>query len=161
MDANGKDINRISGDADQDSDPAWSLDGKWIIFTSDKAGSSGIYRMTPDGKTRIQLTQNADSEASWSPDGKHIVFTSYRDGNGQIYVMNADGSNQIRLTNGTDNYGQPAWSPDGKKIAFTTNNGNNTIYNDSICTMNADGTDCWRSRSVTAFNLTLMSEYIA
>ena len=82
--------------------------------------------MTPDGKTRIQLTQNADSEASWSPDGKHIVFISYRDGNGQIYVMNADGSNQIRLTNGTDNYGQPAWSPDGKKIAFTTNNGNNT-----------------------------------
>lgn len=52
-----------------------------------------------------------------------------------IYSMNADGSGETRLTM----YGlDPAYSPDGTKIVYRC--GDND-QNNSICVMNADGTD--------------------
>ncbi len=123
-----------------DLHPAWSPDGKKIVFDSNRdGGNPEIYIMNADGSNQTRLTDNpsVDVMPIWSPDGKKIVFVTNRDGNGEIYIMNADGSNQTRLTDNPRADGNPRWSPDGSKIAFfSARDGNGEIY-----TMNADGSN--------------------
>jgi TolB protein len=83
--------------------PAWSPDGKKIVFQSNEAIEFQIYVMNADGTGRVCLTNiTADNKyPAWSPDGTKIVFYSKRDcmnDNGEIYIMNADGTNQVRIT---------------------------------------------------------------
>ena len=55
-----------------DYNPAWSPEGDWIVFTSERGGSADIYRVHPDGTGLERLTDNPafDDQAAFSPDGK-------------------------------------------------------------------------------------------
>jgi dipeptidyl aminopeptidase/acylaminoacyl peptidase len=58
---------------------AWSPDGKWLAFTSDRAGDkSQIFAVPPDGGEAVQLTkvETGVNGFAWSPDGKSIAFTA-------------------------------------------------------------------------------------
>jgi Tol biopolymer transport system component len=79
--------------------PAWSPDGRKIVFVSDRDGNSEIYVMNANGSGQRSLTRNPayDADPAWSPDGRKLAFVSNRDGSYGIYVMNADGSGQRRL----------------------------------------------------------------
>ena len=84
------------------SGPAWSPDGRQIVFTGTVNGSNGIWVMNADGSSVRQLGSGLNifaGSVSWSPDGGRIVFASYDGTTYQIYVMNADGSNIINITN--------------------------------------------------------------
>src|SRR4029077_7283177 len=111
----------------QNSDPAWSPDGKKIAFMSNRDGGDiEIYVMNVDGSQQTRLTNapGRDAHPSWSPDGKNIYFQSPRDGGmPQIYVMKADGSGQRRLTHNAGFTGVPLASPDGRRIVFMVNEG--------------------------------------
>jgi Tol biopolymer transport system component len=101
--------------------PAWSPDGRTIVFVSWRDGNGEVYAMDADGSGPRNLTQHPakDVRPAWSPDGRRIAFVSQRDGNSEVYVMNADGSGKRNLTRdraSDDDY--PTWSPDGRKIAF-------------------------------------------
>src|SRR5688500_16683416 len=101
--------------------PAWSPDGRTIVFVSWRDGNGEVYAMDADGSGPRNLTQHAarDVRPAWSPDGRRIAFVSRRDRNPEIYVMNADGSEKRNVTRdraSDDDY--PTWSPDGRKIAF-------------------------------------------
>ena len=117
MDADGTNLINLTNHPARDSTPDWSLDGKQIVFTSNRDGNSEIYVMNPDGTNLINLTNHPaeDGDPDWSPDGQQIVFSSYRDRknendkNVEIYVMNADGTNPINLTNHPAWDSQPAW----------------------------------------------------
>ena len=52
--------------------PSLTSDGKWIVFTSEHAGQSDLYRIHPDGTGLDQLTDDPafDDQGSLSPDGK-------------------------------------------------------------------------------------------
>ena len=112
--------------------PAWSPDGKLLVFISPCAKradffetgyvDSSLYLMNADGTNITQLTNvpGADFDPTWSPDGKRIAFASMRDGNKQIYTLDVASLAVVRLTitePGTET-SQPAWSPDGKMIAY-------------------------------------------
>lgn len=117
--------------------PAFSHDGRRIIFSSNRAGKeesdyqtavrntpggallrppSGahdVYVVDVDGRNLRRLTtEGANYAGAWSPDDRHIAFTSDRDGRQEVYVMRADGTGQARLTNHPeDGAGDPAWAP--------------------------------------------------
>ncbi|HEX2111694.1 MAG TPA: DPP IV N-terminal domain-containing protein [Gaiellaceae bacterium] len=102
-----------------DFSPAWSPDGRRIVFRSTRDGNDEIYVMRADGTNQHRLTRNPDEDRSpaWSPDGSRIVWASVRDFNLDLWSMDADGSNERRLTEGGGNE-YPSWSPDGRRIVF-------------------------------------------
>ena len=73
-----------------DYNASFSADGKWIIFTSERAGSADIYRVHPDGSGLERLTDHPayDDQAVLSPDGKQLAFVSSRGtGSAEIWVL--------------------------------------------------------------------------
>jgi TolB protein len=120
--------------------PAWSPDGRKIVFAStrDGAAASAIYVMDADGTNAKRLTHEAlpDTVPTWSPDGKRIVFRSHRDRRSAFYAMDADGGNVVRLSDAVTDKGAPRFSPDGRYIAYE-------VYGDlgavELHVMTADG----------------------
>jgi len=98
--------------------PAWSPDGKRIVFTSDLRGVHDVYVMSAAGGRLRQLTEESPSThnflPTWGPDNK-IAFGRDIDGRVEIVTMNDDGSDERVVAPGTD----PCLSPDGRHIAFT------------------------------------------
>ncbi len=137
--------------------PAWSPDGRTIVFVSGRDGNGEVYAMDADGTSPRNLTQDPaqDVHPAWSPDGRRIAFVSKRSplsrchpGPGpcwddlnrqsEIYVMNADGSRKRNLTRRAhDDY--PTWSPDGRRIAFLRVTGSYRHHRYHLYVVNADG----------------------
>lgn len=106
--------------------PAWSPDGKSIVFVMKTDSSDwNIYTANLDGTNLKgsgvrQLTRGGAWDAAWFPDGQNIAFVSTVDGKRQISAMSADGSNVRQLTSGPAEHFHPAFSHSGARIAVTT-----------------------------------------
>jgi Tol biopolymer transport system component len=147
MNSSGGNLQQLTNNAAPDPDtgpldafPAYSPNGKKILFTSNRDGNSEIYTMRPNGLTQANITNNSaeDQIASWSPDGKRIAFDSDRDTDREIFTMNPNGSGVTQITNNTVTDAFPQWSPQGDKITFTSSRDNTTSAD--IYVMNANGT---------------------
>ena len=109
-----------------DYNPAWSPDGQWIVFTSERNGSADLYRVKPDGTGLQRLTTNRayDDQADVSPDGQKLAFVSTRaDGTADLWIRDLGTNRETPLTSGLSGDFRPAWSPDGKWIAFSSDRG--------------------------------------
>jgi TolB protein len=124
VNVDGTGLQRLTSDAGQDVDPAWSPDAERIAFASDRAGRWDIYVMDADGSNVVRRTETGqwNSSPAWSADGTKIAFSSLRDGQYGLYVMNVDGDwgNPTRVGFDRGWNGHPAWSPDGERIAFVS-----------------------------------------
>jgi TolB protein len=109
-----------------DYNPAWSQNGDWIVFTSERAGSADLYRIHPDGTGLERLTDDPayDDQGALSPDEKQVVFVSTRAaGRANLWVLDLITRKARPLTSGDGGDFRPAWSPDGKWIAFSSDRG--------------------------------------
>lgn len=128
-------LNQLVFESDNEIDPAWSPQGKWIAFAAlgAEGESEGLFLRNPDGVNRLQLSSDPDRSPVWSPDGSKLAFVSTRDGNQEIYVLKVgeagpDGQ-ATRVTRDPGRDFSPSWSPDGKRIAFISDKrGNRDIY---------------------------------
>ncbi len=106
-----------------DYDPAWSPDGKWIVFTSERDGSADLYRVKTDGTGLERLTDAPayDDQSAFSPDGMQVVFVSTRaTGRANLWILDLRSKKVRPLTTGAGGDFRPSWSPDGKWIAFSS-----------------------------------------
>ncbi|MCS6858918.1 MAG: M20/M25/M40 family metallo-hydrolase [Abditibacteriales bacterium] len=131
MDANGKNVRRLTHEPGYDGGAFFSPDGKWIIYRhiSDDYEKGTVYLLSLDGKTRKQLTH--DDDFNWAPffhpDGKRFVWVKKIPSsdnpqipNFEIYLGSVDGSfAPLRLTYHEYFDGFPAFSPDGKKLIWS------------------------------------------
>ena len=106
---------RLTSHPRHDVNPAWSPDGGWIAFESNRAGMFDIYKIEPDGSNLQRLTHERDNyNPTWSPDGQSIAFAANEAKNIDIYVMNADGGKLKRLTKQAQAETVPTWSSNGE-----------------------------------------------
>jgi len=84
-----------------DSWPAWSPDGKRIVFSSNRTGNGELWIMNADGRRRQRLAGlpgHDDWAPAYSPEGTRIAFHSLGAGGGaQLYTVRPDGSGLRRL----------------------------------------------------------------
>lgn len=157
MNADGTAVTRLTNDTALDIHPAFSPDGKSIVFASNRDAppypqKKDIYTMNANGTgiTRLTHGEGDNGEPTFSPDGKSIVFVSDRDGHDEIYLMSATGTAVTRLTTtssspyGNAVNGAPVFTHDGKYVLFHSNRDTKqaTLY--QIYVMNADGTGVTR-----------------
>ena len=93
--------------------PAFSPDGKSILFTSTRGGTTGVWKMSRDGGKPERICDG--DQAEWSPDGRAIVLRR----NEQLFTRELAGGQEKRISpQDWPHCSGPAWSPDGQWIAF-------------------------------------------
>ena len=104
--AGGKAVQLTSNEA-FDSDPRWTPDGRRIVFTSDREGSSDIWSVSSDGGElkRITTFSGGENLLCVAPDG-NVYFTaniqsdakySGFPGKPQLYKVSSEGGNPERV----------------------------------------------------------------
>jgi TolB protein len=112
------------------NDPAWSPNGRWIVFASEPTGTrnAALWLVRRDGTGLHKLVDAPGEEenASWSPNGAEIVFDSFpASGSDHLYVVHSDGSRLHEIgPDSVDAWG-PEWSSHGL-IAFADNHRGST-----------------------------------
>jgi hypothetical protein len=121
--------------------PAWSPDGRTLVFESNLEGKYTLFVINADGSGLRRLTSDSseNTQPNWSPDGRRIVFSSNRSGTTELYTMNADGTGVTRLTSmGAGAWYQSSFSPDGKWVTFQ-GRPDNAWTRDRVFVIGADG----------------------
>lgn len=121
-DADGNNAKPLLPHAGFDGNGSFSLDGKSIVFTSERDGSYDIYRSRPDGSGLERLVDDPayDDQAALSPDGRSMAFVSTRSGQADIWILALPTKKLRNLTAQPAGDFRPAWSPDGEWLAFSS-----------------------------------------
>jgi Tol biopolymer transport system component len=159
-DGDGNNLHPLCPSPALDYNASFSKDGKWVVFTSNRAGSSDIWRVHPNGKDLEQLTNDPsfDDQAAFSPDGNKIAFVSSREKQADIYILDLKTKKIINLTHNPAGDFRPAWSPDGKSIAFSTDRDSKkpkpvfTLWHSTeVYTINVDGSALTRRTFMNSY----------
>lgn len=97
----------------------WTPDGKFIIFSSSRAGSLTLWKIPASGGEPMPVTTGAgiDTDPDISRDGKKLIFTNTRNSYTLKLLDPKTGSNRDLLETRKDSVA-PVFSPNGQRIAF-------------------------------------------
>jgi|SRR5688572_11860139 len=134
MNADGAQVVQLTDNDVGESTPSFTLDGRFIVYTSELDGNPDVFLMAIDGSGKRNLTKHpgADGHPRVSPDGRRIYFNSNRtsdpasfargtmerDQNHEIFSMTLDGGDVRRVTDLPDWDTYPAPSPDGGQLLW-------------------------------------------
>jgi len=123
----GEPINLTRSPGSREKNAAWSPDGKWVAFVSDKTGEEELYLVDQKAeKPWRQLTSGGQGfrmQPVWSPDSKHLIFSDKFlrlnlacAESGAIEVLDQADYDDAWERWGIQDY---VWSPDSGWIAYT------------------------------------------
>ncbi|HLW65551.1 MAG TPA: MdsD protein, partial [Gemmataceae bacterium] len=139
--------------------PAFSPDGRWIAFSSNRHGDYDVYVVSVRGGKPRRLTYDSagDYVCGWTPDGKYVLFMSTRSTAypraEMLYQVSVEGGQETPL--GVREGKDVAISPRGDTLAYVRGPGlwyrksYRGSSHDDIWFSNLDGTN---QRKVTSYN---------
>lgn len=128
MNADGKNVRRLTTSRGYDGGPFFSADGKkitWRQFTPD-GSQAEIYTMNVDGTEQTKITDLG--AMSWAPyfhpSGDYLIFATNIHGykNFELYIVSADGGTPVRATFEDGFDGLPVFNPNGRELSWTKRN---------------------------------------
>jgi tricorn protease len=116
---NTRDLTRTSGIREQD--PAWSPDGKWIAYITDRTGEEQIAirpsDRTGDEKILTDRSKGYLFDPTWSPDSEKIAFD---DSDHTLWIVNVKDRKVTKVdSNPRAEMHDFAWSPDALWLAYS------------------------------------------
>ncbi|MGZ6143283.1 MAG: S41 family peptidase, partial [Myxococcales bacterium] len=134
-----RDITRTPGIREKYA--AWSPDGRWIAYFSDRTGEDELYLSPQDGVGgEIRITTDGKVfrlPPAWSPDSRKLLFA---DKDAKLFYVDIDQRKPVLLDQGHyDDLTDYSWSPDSKWVTYAkaAENRNNVIYLREISARNS------------------------
>ena len=123
----------IDMDVEQQNGPAFSPDGKKVVFSGNRAGRFDIFTYDLDSGEVVNLTDDEryDGAPVFTPDGQSVVYSAVvGDDHAQLFRLDlADPKTRYQLTQGAWSDRDAVFSSDGKWIVFTSDRtGNDNIW---------------------------------
>jgi len=116
------DVQRVTNSFSRETQPAWSPDGKWIDFVSDKSGEDEVWVAHEDG-TGLKRFSDGPAEKSnlrWAPDSKSLVYSTSDHKLNRVDVET--GTTKTLGTNRASAFQGIQFSPDSKWLAYSRMN---------------------------------------
>jgi TolB protein len=129
-------LTRLTERPSIDTEPAWSDDGRFIFFTSDRAGAPQIYRIAARGgrAERISFEGTYNARPRLTPDGKQMAVVHNDRGNYRIALVGVDrGFTQVLTKGHLDE--SPSFAPNGETLIYATREGQRGV----LATVTVDG----------------------
>lgn len=92
MPASGGELSPITQDKAEDADPAWSPDGQYIVFSSDRDGVNNLYAYRVSDKAFFKITNVISGAFHPSIEGRQLAFVSYSTDGYEIHTMEFNSS---------------------------------------------------------------------
>ena len=92
-------LRQITDDQADDWAPAYSADGRSVLWSSNRSGHLEIWTAEADGGGARQVTRdgvNAENPTQ-TPDGQWIVYRSASPERGGIWKIRTDGSDEVQI----------------------------------------------------------------
>ncbi len=119
-------LTRLAFEGSVNNVPAWSPDGKRIVFSSNRSGvASNVFWALSDGSggaERLTMSEHVNFPNSFSPDGQLLAYVEVTPETGSdIWVLRmADRKAQLFLRAPSEETA-PTFSPDGRWLAYSSN----------------------------------------
>ena len=117
---------RLTSDSASASSPAWSPDGRRLVFSSTRKGPSSLYVRAADGSPAEELLYEDGKTkiaTDWSPDGRHIAYmATERDTQTawDIWILDVAARTASPLLETRANEEGAVFSPDGSSLAYSS-----------------------------------------
>jgi Tol biopolymer transport system component/imidazolonepropionase-like amidohydrolase len=119
IDRKGRNDNprRLTNDSFYEVEPAWSPDGRSLVYSSDKSGTEDLYirDLATNTERRLTRLEGAEYATAWSPDGRTIAFQNE---NFETWTVDVNSGALRRVLPELFAPGRPSWSPDGNYLAL-------------------------------------------